>query len=80
MFEITDQLDRYKIIEKGIIFKDLAKADKVIGFMLFPIRRVFIDKSVRRRLIYKCEVGCHFKCCISEDRKKQGIKNFFLKE
>ncbi|XP_019239579.1 PREDICTED: uncharacterized protein LOC109219571 [Nicotiana attenuata] len=73
--EVTDQLDRYKTLEKGMTFKDLAEAKEVIGYYAVSNKRgLQVDKSDRRRLRYKCQIGCPFKCFISKDGKDQGIK------
>ncbi|XP_009778205.1 uncharacterized protein [Nicotiana sylvestris] len=56
-------------------FKDLAKAKEVIGYYVVSNKRgLQVDKSDRRRLRYKCQVGCPFKCLIYKDGKDQGVK------
>ncbi|XP_019231640.1 PREDICTED: uncharacterized protein LOC109212442 [Nicotiana attenuata] len=73
--EVTNNLDRYKTLEKGMTFKDLAEAKEVIGYYAVSNKRgLKVDKSDKRRLRYKCQIGCPFKCLISKDGKDQGVK------
>ncbi|XP_075080398.1 uncharacterized protein LOC142165909 [Nicotiana tabacum] len=73
--EVTDQLDRYKTLEKGMNFKDLAEAKEVIAYYAISNKRgLQIDKSDRRRLRYKCQIGCSFKFIISKDGRDHGVK------
>nr|XP_009794136.1 PREDICTED: uncharacterized protein LOC104240929 [Nicotiana sylvestris] len=73
--EVTDQLDKYKILEKGMTFKDLTEAKEVISYYVVSNKGgLKVDKSDKRRLRYKCEIGCPFKCLISKNGKDQGVK------
>ncbi|XP_019255207.1 PREDICTED: uncharacterized protein LOC109233799 [Nicotiana attenuata] len=73
--EVTGNLDRYKTLEKGMTFKYLAEAKEVIGYYAVSNKRgLKVDKSDKRRLRYKCQIGYPFKCLISKDGKDQGVK------
>ncbi|XP_009786802.1 uncharacterized protein [Nicotiana sylvestris] len=73
--EVTDNLERYKTLEKGMTFKDLTEANEVIGYYVVSNKRgLKLDKSDKRRLRYKCQIGCPFKYLISKDGKDQGVK------
>nr|XP_016487065.1 PREDICTED: uncharacterized protein LOC107807234 [Nicotiana tabacum] len=56
-------------------FKDLTEANEVIGYYVVSNKRgLKLDKSDKRRLRYKCQIGCPFKYLISKDGKDQGVK------
>ncbi|XP_019258307.1 PREDICTED: uncharacterized protein LOC109236562 [Nicotiana attenuata] len=71
--EVTDQLDRYKTLEKGMTFKDLAEAKEVIGYYAVSNKRgLKVDKSDKRRLRYKCHIGCPFNILFLRMAKIKG--------
>jgi len=73
--EISDKLDRFLELEKGMCFKDLKEAKRIVSFYSI-VRKVAlkVEKSDSTRLRYLCDTGCPFECLISEDRKNQGFK------
>ena len=73
--EINDKLDRFLELEKGMCFKDLKEAKRMVSFYSI-VRKVAlkVEKSDSTRLRYLCDIGCLFECLISEDRKNQGFK------
>ncbi|XP_069152409.1 uncharacterized protein [Solanum lycopersicum] len=73
--EINDQLDNFKVLEKGMSFKNLDEAKRVVSY--YSIARkvaLRVDKSDSVRVRYKCIVGCPFVCLISEVKKGQGFE------
>lgn len=73
--EINDQLDNFKELEKGMSFKNLDEAKRVVSY--YSIARkvaLRVDKSDYVRVRYKCIVGCPFVCLISEVKKGQGFE------
>ncbi|XP_027771867.1 uncharacterized protein LOC107016756 [Solanum pennellii] len=73
--EINDQLDNFKELEKGMSFKKLDEAKRVVSY--YSIARkvaLRVDKSDSVRVRYKCIVGCPFVCLISEVKKGQGFE------
>ncbi|WMV23703.1 hypothetical protein MTR67_017088 [Solanum verrucosum] len=70
--EVNDQLDNFKELEKGMSFKNLEEAKRVVSY--YSIARkvdLRVDKSDSVRVRYKCIVGCPFVCPISEVKKGQ---------
>ncbi|KAH0665257.1 hypothetical protein KY285_026463 [Solanum tuberosum] len=73
--EVNDQLDNFKELEKGMSFKNLEEAKRVVSY--YSISRkvaLRVDKSDSVRVRYKCIVGCPFVCLISEVKKGQGFE------
>jgi len=73
--EVNDQLDNFKELEKGMSFKNLEEAKRVVSY--YSIARkvaLRVDKSDSVRVRYKCIVGCPFVCLISEVKKGQGFE------
>jgi len=73
--EVNDQLDNFKELEKGMSFKNLEEAKRVVSY--YSIARkvaLRVDKSNSVRVRYKCIVGCPFVCLISEVKKGQGFE------
>ncbi|XP_069152756.1 uncharacterized protein [Solanum lycopersicum] len=73
--EINDQLDNFKELEKGMSFKKLDEAKRVVNY--YSIARkvaLRVDKSDSVRVRYKCIVGCPFVCLISEVKKGKGFE------
>ncbi|PHT60112.1 hypothetical protein CQW23_02475 [Capsicum baccatum] len=72
--EINDRLDRFLELDKGMCFKNLKEAKRIVSFYCIA-RKVGlkVDKSDKTRLKYVCDVGFPFECLISED-KDQGFK------
>ncbi|KAF3678224.1 hypothetical protein FXO37_04494 [Capsicum annuum] len=73
--EVNDQLDMFLELEKGMFFKKLKEAKRVVDFYSIANKKgLQVDKSDTIRLRYVCDVGCPFECLISEDKKNQGFK------
>ncbi|PHU14948.1 40S ribosomal protein S13 [Capsicum chinense] len=73
--EVNDQLDMFLELEKGMCFKNLKEAKRVVNFYSIANKKgLQVDKSDTTRLRYMCDVGCPFECLISEDKKNQGFK------
>ncbi|KAH0632502.1 hypothetical protein KY284_035288 [Solanum tuberosum] len=73
--EVNDQLDNFKELEKGMSFKNLEEAKRIVSY--YSIARkvaLRVDKSDSVRVRYKCIVGCPFVCLISEVKKGQGFE------
>ncbi|KAH0715349.1 hypothetical protein KY284_008254 [Solanum tuberosum] len=73
--EVNDQLDNFKELEKGMSFKNLEEAKRVVSY--YSIARkvaLRVDKSDSVRVRCKCIVGCPFVCLISEVKKGQGFE------
>ncbi|KAM3336810.1 hypothetical protein P3S68_032510 [Capsicum galapagoense] len=73
--EVNDQLDMFLELEKGMCFKNLKEAKRVVNFYSIANKKgLQVDKSDITRLRYVYDVGCPFECLISEDKKSQGFK------
>ncbi|KAF3622621.1 hypothetical protein FXO38_31167 [Capsicum annuum] len=73
--EVNDQLDMFLELEKGMCFKNLKEAKRVVSFYSIANKKgLQVDKSDTTRLRYVCDVGYPFECLISEDKKNQGFK------
>lgn len=58
-FDINDKLDKYKVLDNGITFKDLDEAKQVIDFYAVANKRsVIVKKSDKSRVSYRCVDGC----------------------
>ncbi|XP_010319912.1 uncharacterized protein [Solanum lycopersicum] len=73
--EINDQLDNFKELEKGMSFKNLDEAKRVVSYYSFARKVALrVDKSDSVRVRYKCIVGCPFVFLIFEVKKGQGFE------
>uniref|UniRef100_A0A1S4AAJ7 Probable purine permease n=1 Tax=Nicotiana tabacum TaxID=4097 RepID=A0A1S4AAJ7_TOBAC len=73
--EVTNKLEKYKEIEKGMSFKSLAEAKRVAEFYgVATSKSLKIKKSDTTRARYKYDIGYPFGCHLSKDRKDQGFK------
>ncbi|XP_070024793.1 uncharacterized protein [Nicotiana sylvestris] len=73
--EVTNKLEKYKEIEKGMSFKSLAEAKRVAGFYAVATSKSLkVKKSDTTRVRYKYDIGYPFGFHISKDRKDQGFK------
>nr|XP_016462883.1 PREDICTED: uncharacterized protein LOC107785964 [Nicotiana tabacum] len=78
--EVNDKLDKYKELEMGMSFKDLAEAKRVVGYYAVVNNKgLRVEKSDTGRVRYSCDVGCPFVCLISRDNRAQGFKIKTLK-
>nr|XP_016473025.1 PREDICTED: uncharacterized protein LOC107794983 [Nicotiana tabacum] len=78
--EISEKLIEYKELYKGMTFKDIPEARKVIN--LYCLANCYGLKQLKSdsiRLRYMCEVGCPFVCLISEDKNGGRVKIKTLK-
>ena len=79
--EINDQLDNFKELEKGMSFKNLDEAKRVVSY--YSIARkvaLRVDKSDSVRVRYKCIVGCPFVCLILKLIKGKDLKLRLFKQ
>nr|XP_016507814.1 PREDICTED: uncharacterized protein LOC107825456 [Nicotiana tabacum] len=66
--DITENLNDYKEIYKAMAFKDIPEARKFMKLYVLANKKVLkLRKSDKRRVRYRCIVGCHFLCLISKD-------------
>ncbi|KAM3218401.1 hypothetical protein P3L10_022931 [Capsicum annuum] len=73
--EVNDQLDMFLDLEKGMCFKNLKEAKKVVSYYSIANKKgLQVDKSGTTRLRYVCDIGCPFECLIAEDKKSKGFK------
>nr|XP_009594829.1 uncharacterized protein LOC104091250 [Nicotiana tomentosiformis] len=78
--EICDRLADYKELYKGMSFKDIPEARKVINlYCLANCYGLTQLKSCTKRLRYRCEVGFPFVCHISKDKNGAGVSIRTLK-
>ncbi|XP_019257692.1 PREDICTED: uncharacterized protein LOC109235901 [Nicotiana attenuata] len=73
--EITEELNEYKELYKGMNFKDVPEARKCMKlYALTNKKKLELLKSGKIRLRYKCDIfGCPFLCLISKERNG-GVK------
>ncbi|XP_016446287.1 uncharacterized protein LOC107771439 [Nicotiana tabacum] len=70
--EVNKKLDMYKELEKGMTVKDIPEARRIIGFYAVANSKgLKVKKSDTKRLSYKCDTGCPFRCFISKDGQSQ---------
>ncbi|KAH0743721.1 hypothetical protein KY290_031714 [Solanum tuberosum] len=74
--DVSEKLDKFLHLEKGMRFKDLFEAFKrVVGFYAIAYKvGLKVKQSDTTRLRYVCDTGCPFVCLISKDNKDQGFK------
>ncbi|XP_060194913.1 uncharacterized protein LOC132624104 [Lycium barbarum] len=73
--EVNEKLDRFLVLEKGMSFKDLDEAKRVVSYYAVSNKKgLKVDHSDSHRVRYKCDSGCPFVCLISEDNKNQRFK------
>ncbi|XP_059315684.1 uncharacterized protein LOC132066380 [Lycium ferocissimum] len=73
--EINEKLDNFLVLEKGMSFKDLDEAKRVMGYYAVSNKKgLRVDHGNNIRLRYKCDVGCLFVCLISVHNKDQRFK------
>nr|XP_016487881.1 PREDICTED: uncharacterized protein LOC107807940 [Nicotiana tabacum] len=73
--KITEELNEYKELYKGMIFKDIPEAKKCMELYALANKKILeLLKSDKIRLRYKCDIfGCPFLCLISKVRNG-GVK------
>lgn len=73
--DVNEKLDKFLHMEKGISFKDLFEAKRVVGFYAVAKKvGLKVKQSNTTRLRYACDTRCPFVCLISKDNKDQGFK------
>ncbi|WMV33177.1 hypothetical protein MTR67_026562 [Solanum verrucosum] len=73
--EVTEKLDNFLELEKGMSFKNLDEAKRIVSYYSIVRKRgLRVVKSDSTRLRYKCDIGCPFLCLISEVKKGQGFE------